>query len=147
MQIFCYKDIQANSIDQLLDRISTRAADQSGFAKEKILNDLSERERLSPTAIGRGVMLPHIRIDGISNDYLFLFVLKDGIQYNSPDNTEIRLVFLIISPLEKKSEYLKLVSSIVKMIKTDSIYKQISETSEPEEIKKILINHLLSKGN
>ncbi len=147
MQIFCYKGIQADSIDELLDKISTIASSQSGFARDRLFTGLSERERISSTSIGKGVMLPHIRIDGITEDFLFFFLLKDRIKYNSPDNTDIKIVFLILSPLEKKSEYLRLVSAIVKMIKNDSIYQQISETQDIDGIKNILINNLFPRGN
>ncbi len=146
MQIQCHRDIFAQSADDLIEKISDIASGVAGYGRDRILNSLRERESLSPTAIGKGVMLPHIRLEEIDNDYIFLIRLQKPLKYKSPDGTDISLVFFIMSPLEKKTEYLRLVSAIVKIIKNDELYARISATDDPEELKRLLLEHIAAKG-
>ncbi|MCX7944876.1 MAG: PTS sugar transporter subunit IIA [Deltaproteobacteria bacterium] len=146
MQIHCLTDITVESPDELIEKLSDVASRITGHPKDEILTSLRERERLSSTAIGKGVMLPHIRVDEIEADYIFFLKLDNPLKYVSPDGVDISFVFFIMSPLEKKTEYLRLVSSIVKMIKNESIYSQIRDVHNSEELKKVIQDNLLVKG-
>ncbi|MCX7957487.1 MAG: PTS sugar transporter subunit IIA [Deltaproteobacteria bacterium] len=147
MQIHCYRDIAAASIDELIERISGIVSEVTGYRRDLILESLKKRESLSPTAIGKGVMLPHIRLEDIEDDYIFFLRLEKGLCYKSPDGSDISFVFFIMSPLEKKGEYLRLVSAIVRMIKNDDLYNRISAITDSEELRKLLQTNLMSKGN
>jgi len=146
MEIFCYKEISADSIDDLLKRISEKVSNAMSYNQEKIYLLMRERENLSPTAIGKGVLLPHIRIDDITSHFIFVFVLKEEIQYTTPDGLPVRFVFCIVSPSESKTEYLRLVASIVRMLKDDNLYKQISMADDTDKIRDIVASVLTQKG-
>jgi len=146
MEIFCYKEISADSIDDLLKRISEKVSNAMSYNQEKIYLLMRERENLSPTAIGKGVILPHIRIDDITSHFIFVFVLKEEIQYTTPDGLPVRFVFCIVSPSESKTEYLRLVASIVRMLKDDNLYKQISMADDTDKIRDIVASVLTQKG-
>ncbi len=146
MEIYCYKDIEITSIDELIQKISEIASEVSGYEKVRIFQHLTERERLSPTAIGKGILLPHIRLENLKSDYLFFFKIKNGLRYKTPDEKDIKLVFLILSPFDRKTEYLRLVSSIVKMINNDAIYNQISTNTDTDELKRLFLVNLFIKG-
>lgn len=146
MQLYFYKDIEANSVDELIATLSDIAGKLCGFEREKISSNLSERERISPTTIGRGVMLPHIRLEGIEEDYLIFLRLKKAFKYTSPDNKDVYLIFFILSPIERKTEYLKLLSLIVKMVKRDDILEILSSEQDEENVKRIILQNLSLRG-
>lgn len=146
MQIYCYQDITADSLEDLINRISDIASNVTGFNKDEIISNLKERERISPTTIGKGTLLPHIRLERVENDYLFFFRLKNTLRYKTPDDMDISLVFFIMSPAERKTEYLKLVSSIVKLIKNENLYNKVLSITNSEDLKRLLQENLLSRG-
>ncbi len=146
MELFCYNNIEADSAEELIGKISEISSGLSGYERGIIYTGLTERERISPTAIGKGVLLPHIRLENLDKDYLFFFRLRKGITYKTPDSAEIRLVFLILSPLDKKTEYLRLISSIVKMVKNQDLYNRITAETDTENLRVLFLENLLAKG-
>ncbi len=147
MQIISYKGISVSSIEDLMNVIATEASRVVGCDGGIILSKLTERERISPTAIGKGVLLPHIRLEKAEEDFIFFFILSDRLKYNTPDGVDIGLVFFIASPMEKKTEYLKLVSSVVRLIKNEQILDDIIFTEDLQAIKSKLFEHLQPKRN
>jgi|GEM_PF-2026069 PTS system nitrogen regulatory IIA component len=146
MEIFCYKDIQADSIDDLLKLISDKVSEVMGYSRDSIYELLRERESLSPTAIGRGVLLPHTRLDSITTHYILIFMLRGEIPYTTPDGSPIRLVFCIISPSDSKTEYLRLVANIVRILKEDTLYNQIFMAEDEQALKGLIADMLRSRG-
>lgn len=145
MQIFCYKGLSAVSIDELLKLIAKEASVITGCKEDLLVMKLLERERLSPTAIGKGVLLPHIRLERAQEDLLLFFTLSERLRYNTPDGRDIGIVFFIVSPAEKKTEYLRLVSSIVRLIKDDDMISELISNDDTEKTKDRLYEHLLLK--
>ncbi len=146
MLIHCLRDINADSIGDLIEKIAIISSEITKQNRDNILSGLKEREELSPTAIGKGVLLPHIRLENITDDYLFFIRLDKPLVYKSPDGINISLVFFIMSPSDRKTEYLKLVSLIAKMIKNDETYKRIMTINDQKELESFLQEHLLQKG-
>lgn len=145
MQIFCYKDFNATSIDEVLRLIAREAALVTGCEESILASKLFEREKISPTAIGKGVLLPHVRLERAQEDFLLFFTLSERLKYNTPDGQDIEIVFFIVSPTEKKTEYLRLVSSIVRLIKSEDLISEIVLNSDVEKTKKRLHEHLVLK--
>lgn len=145
MQIFCYTGVSAVSIDDLLKLIGREAALITGCEEDLLVKRLLERERLSPTAIGKGALLPHIRLERAQEDLLLFFILSERLRYNTPDGQDIGIVFFIVSPAEKKTEYLRLVSLIVRLIKNEDMISELISNDDTEKMKDRLYEYLFSK--
>jgi len=59
-----------------------------------------EREREHPSGIADGLAYPHARVPGFHGFVAALAVLKHDIEYETMDNTPVRLVFMAVTPLE-----------------------------------------------
>jgi len=93
------------------------------MVKENIVPETSiitqstiEREKLASTAIGDGVAIPHCKSGLVKDVFIVCGVLKNPINWNSPDGIPVQLLFLIVSPEEKPQmhlEALKLIAGAV----------------------------------
>ena len=59
--------LNATSKKHLMQEIAQRAADAHGLDARRAFEALLERERLGATGMGRGVAIPHARLEGLTD--------------------------------------------------------------------------------
>lgn len=108
---------------------SLRASDKRGVLKEivellkakkrladlsadKVLNALIEREKFGSTGIGKGIAVPHAKLDGIREIVGAFGKSPRGIEFNALDGEPVHIIFLVLSPPDRKDEYIKILQRI-----------------------------------
>lgn len=94
--------------------------DIGGFEKSVIA-----RERLETTAFGRGVAVAHGRVDGLDRVLIALGLARRGIPFDSPDGTAVRMLFVIASPPHMSREYLRALSTLVRVVRDPAMRETI----------------------
>lgn len=79
---------------------------------EEFFKLIYNREKIMSTGIGRNVAIPHARSEYVKELKICLFILGEGIDYNSLDGEPVRLIFLICVPENMKEIYMKLLSQL-----------------------------------
>lgn len=93
------------------------------------------REELMSTGIGLGIAVPHVRIDGVKDILVVIGINKKGIRdYESLDGSPVRIIIMIIANEAQHSEYLMVLSQMVKILKKDSMITNLLEAKNAEEI-------------
>lgn len=117
--------------------------DQGHLASEhrdEVLLALLKRERSSGTGIGSGVALPHVKTEYIDQIRGVIGLSSGGLDFASPDDTKVRVVFLLLSPTWAVQEHLHLMSLLGRLIRCpDFLYRLQSARREAE------IHNLLGK--
>jgi PTS system nitrogen regulatory IIA component len=88
-------DLQCQSMGELIDAAIAQLARSDGEVDE-LARLIHERERISPTALGRGVAVPHAVVPGASTTAT-LVTLAEPLDYPSPDGEPIRLAVVLVS--------------------------------------------------
>lgn len=73
--------------------------------EETVTYSLIEREEMMPTAIGKGIAVPHPRnpiIADIDNEQVTLCLLQNPVNYNALDNQPVYATFIILSANPKR---------------------------------------------
>jgi PTS system nitrogen regulatory IIA component len=78
---------------------------------------LRERERLSSTAIGEGIAIPHGRMSGIMSVVGAFARSSRGIDFDSVDQQPTRLFFALIAPDDAAAMHLKALARISRLLK------------------------------
>lgn len=104
----------------------------------KFLDAVFERESLGSTAIGKGMALPHARTQHIDKITIMMARLKEGIDFGAADGQNVRLLFLLGTPLKAVSEYLAVLAKLSKILKNDKTREKILKATTPNEIRTIL---------
>lgn len=93
------------------------------------------REEMASTALDCGVAVPHGHIPELDDFVMAVAVCRDGIEWlGHPQDRPVRIVILIGAPEGEQRGYLRLLSSIVKLLNRPEIRDQICDCCEPDEV-------------
>jgi len=105
-----------------------------------IFDNLIARERLGSTGIGQGIAIPHSRLDNCNQVIGCLFTLETGIAFDSIDNEDVDILFVLLVPQEATSEHLELLSQIAEKFNNKSFCAQLRESKTGDELYRKIVN-------
>ena len=124
--------LKASSKRALLSDLSVHAAKKIGTDKAFIFETLLEREQLGTTGLGKGVAIPHARMENLPGIIGFFTKLKSPINYDSVDKQPVDLVFLLLTPENAGADHLKALALISRFLKNQDVCAKLRacETSD-----------------
>ena len=127
------------AIQDLINKIATKEVDLFK-QKNHILDSVLSREHEVPTALGKGMMIPHARVKDFEDVIVAIGIPETPFKCQTAFNTEdeIKIIFLIIAPQMKNQLMLKLMSGITKLGIDDNLIQQIVMENNSESVIKII---------
>jgi PTS system nitrogen regulatory IIA component len=101
-----------SSKKRLFQEIADIAADSYGVSASLTSAALQERENLGPTGVGRGVALPHARLDGLTDVVAVFIRLDKPLDFESAD-----LFFFLLAPTEAGIDHLKALALVSRTLR------------------------------
>ena len=105
---------------------------------DDLYSRLWEREELGTTAIGKGVAVPHCKVEGLDEVVVAIGLSQAGIDFESEDGIPVRLMFVVVSPAEAPADHLRSLAAISKWVKANSHVERILSMSDSEEIAQLI---------
>ena len=109
----------SEAVGQLLECIPDSIL--GGAERKDVVENLIERERSISTYLGHGICMPHTRVPGLRQKYVFAVgkCTEDGINFDGlEDYKQTRILFLMLSD-EKVDNYLSVLSNLAKIFSAD----------------------------
>jgi fructose-specific phosphotransferase system IIA component len=103
-----------------------------------ILKAIMKREELGSTGIGRGVAVPHTKHPSVDKLVGTVAVSRQGIEFESLDGEEVKLLFLLVSPPARPGDHLRALENISKHLRDDEFCKALKNAKTPAEIQQLL---------
>ena len=94
----------AASKKRVFQEIAQIAHNAYGLDQDEVFQALLERERLGPTGVGRGVALPHARLDHMDNIVGCFLRLDKPIGFDAVDRQPVDLVFALFAPDQRRGQ-------------------------------------------
>ncbi len=105
------------------------------FNMKSILNKFLEREETMTTGIGKGIAVPHIIYDKAEKLLIFVFKLKEEIDFKSLDKKPVKLAIMIIgNNTNTNMQHLQLLAKIARSMKNDDFVNNLTSAKTVEEI-------------
>jgi mannitol/fructose-specific phosphotransferase system IIA component (Ntr-type) len=133
-----HHNLEAESKEQLVKAMIESLSGQLG--KENTMRAtraVMERESIMSTGVGKGLGIPHAKINGIERNYAVFARLKKPLAYGSIDDQDVDLVFLLIGPDGQSSIHIKLLSRISRLMNNDQFRSAVQQAGSAEEILEI----------
>lgn len=131
-------DLGATSKRAVLQALSAEAAVRAGRPEAEILEALQARERLGSTALGRGVALPHARLEGDLVPVVLVARLRRPVDFEARDEEPVDLVILVLWPEAAPEGFLPLLSDTCRSLREPKVLRRLREAGSPEEVISLL---------
>lgn len=130
-----YLGLDASEKDDVLSRIAGLVAErQTGTGAEQIVEKLRDREKVMSTGIGNGVAVPHVSLEGVESSRVFLFVLKNEVDFQAIDGLPVRVVFLLVVRPDDIAFHLQGLASIARLARNPGLAEELCAAQSPSEI-------------
>lgn len=137
--------VDVESKKTLFPLIGDMAARTLGLDAAEVTEGLIERERLGSTGFGKGVALPHAKLQGLSGVRGLFLQLARPVDFESVDALPVDLVFVLLSPVDSGAEHLKALARASRFLRderaieklrgvksTEALYALLATEPEPE---------------
>ncbi|MCY9206344.1 PTS fructose transporter subunit IIABC [Bacillus atrophaeus] len=123
-------------IDEMIQKLSRTGMlhSESGF-KQAIMN----REQEGTTAIGMNIAIPHGKSDAVKKPSVAFGIKRSGIDWNSLDGSEAKLIFMIAVPKDSGgNQHLKLLQMLSRKLMDESYRERLLSVQTKEEAYQLL---------
>lgn len=110
------------------------AAQHPSLDGPRVLGVLLEREKISTTAIGEGVAIPHGKLPGVDKVVGVFARSPEGVDFASLDGEPTHLFFTLIAPEDAAADHLKALARISRLLKDTAFRNRLMKGQTREEI-------------
>lgn len=113
---------------EAIEELAAVAAKSAGLPAEEIAAAVWRREKTMSTGLGKGVAAPHARIPGLKTPVVAVGLSRNGVEFDSPDGEPAQVVFLTLTPGDKMTTQVELLSDIAGNFIKDSIRQRAMQS-------------------
>jgi fructose-specific phosphotransferase system IIA component len=104
----------------------------------RLTSELLEREKLTSTAIGHGVAVPHKLSEEVPQTAFAVGRASDGVKFDAPDNEPVTLVFLLVGPAGAHGTHLRLLSRLSRYLHDPAFRDALRAAGTAEELTRLI---------
>jgi nitrogen PTS system EIIA component len=110
-----------------------------GDMADSVIKSIVARERTrGTTGFGKGVAVPHAKIEGVAKVVAAVGRSGRGIDFASLDGEPVYAVFLILSPNDQPEEHLRAMDLVFRHLQQEKFRRFLRQSDQPEKIYDLL---------
>lgn len=129
---------EASSKKRLFLRLAETAEAVYGLDDSRAVEALLDRESLGPTGVGKGIALPHARLDGASEVCGVFFKLERPLDFEAVDRQPVDLVFALFAPEGSGVDHLKALALISRTMRDSRVCAKLRANDSPLTLHTVL---------
>lgn len=130
-----YGNIPGSDVKEILTNIISLIPTPSNLSKEEILFALLNREEMMPTAIGKGIAIPHPRNPIVSNtDDIIVSIcyLQNPVDFHALDKLPVHTLFIVLANNPRK--HLEVLSKISFLCRSEDFLELLVKRESKEKL-------------
>jgi mannitol/fructose-specific phosphotransferase system IIA component (Ntr-type)/uncharacterized membrane protein YadS len=108
------------------------------ISQEELYQSIVAREKQMSTGMGKGIAIPHGRIQKGPAIQGVMAICRNGIEFEALDGEPVKVIMLIVTPEDKKDMHLKVLSSLSSMISDEAIRSRLISAISPEDAMEVI---------
>ncbi|WP_138418633.1 PTS fructose transporter subunit IIABC [Aquibacillus sediminis] len=118
-------------IDELIEKFDAAGiVDSKQTFKQAIL----DREAQSSTGLGMNIAIPHGKSNAVTRPAVAFGIKRDGVDWNSLDGTDAKLIFMIAVPEESAGDaHLKILQMLSRKLMDEQFREKLLQTNSKQE--------------
>ncbi len=130
--------LESSSKKQVLHDMAQHAADALGLESHGVFDVLWARERLGTTGVGHGIAIPHGRIAGIDKVCGFFARLATPIAFDSVDDRNVDLVFMLLAPESAGADHLHALATVSRLLRDPRLCEELRRVKDAASLERLL---------
>ncbi len=134
-------DIVASDITSAVRQTIRHIVQQGILPKEMaddVIAELLQREQDSPTAIGHATAIPHVYLEGITEQTVFFVRLSHPVNMGAPDGIPTHFLFFLLGPPGSANVHLDTLAAIVRLMSDNEFRYEAGEAESSAELQEAL---------
>ncbi|WNB92142.1 PTS fructose transporter subunit IIABC [Bacillus sp. NEB1478] len=133
-------DLSGETRDQVVDEMIGKIdAARLLNSKEAFKQAILDRENESTTGIGMNIAIPHGKTNAVKKPAVVFGIKRDGVDWNSLDGTEAKLIFMIAVPKKSEgNEHLKILQMLSRKLMDESFREKLLKVNTKQEAYELL---------
>ena len=108
--------------------------------KEELISEIIRREELMSTAIGKGIAIPHVRLNSVTDLVVSIGISRcDIVDFQTLDDVPVRLLFMIAAAFNQHAYYLQTLSFFSARLKVVELRDGLLNCKTTQEAYDLLI--------
>ena len=107
-------------------------------AADRATELLAAREKISTTAVGHGVAIPHCRSPDVQQIRLAIGLSPGGIDFQASAGTPVHIIASVVSPAEAASHHLGILARLAKLLGSEETVNELLAMQDPRELVALL---------
>ncbi|PTL84927.1 PTS sugar transporter subunit IIA [Vitiosangium sp. GDMCC 1.1324] len=132
-------DLKARDRDEVLHELAGVLAATTRAPSEQLEKELVARERISSTAIGDGVAIPHCRFDRMRHITACVAVDREGVDFGARDGRPVHLFVTLVSPTHAPGTHLSVLARIAALLRDVRLRQALVEAPSTAAIRALLV--------
>lgn len=95
---------------------------------EEVIEGTMSREMIGSTGIGHGIAIPHCKTALVSKIICAYGHCQEGVDFDSLDGEPVHSVFLLLTPIDRKEDYLALMKNFAIQIRKEHFSEFLQQT-------------------
>jgi mannitol/fructose-specific phosphotransferase system IIA component (Ntr-type) len=125
-------------IRELVEVLVTAKSIEPGTVDGIVRSIITLERTRGTTGFGKGVAVPHVKVDGLSRIVAAVGRSSRGVDFGSLDGQPVYSVFLIVSPTEQPEEHLRAMDLIFRHLQQEQFRKFLQQSDQVEKIYDLL---------
>ncbi|WNG32492.1 PTS sugar transporter subunit IIA [Archangium violaceum] len=132
-------DLRVQDKAGVLHELAGLLAARTKAPRQMLEEQLAARERISSTAIGEGVAIPHCRFDRLRQITACVAVDPQGVDFGARDGRPVRLFVTLASPTHAPGTHLSVLARIAALLRDARLRQALVEAGSPAAIRALLV--------
>jgi PTS system nitrogen regulatory IIA component len=127
------------SRDEVLEELASRLAALGAVPDAgDLVGRLLKRERDGCTGVGRGIAIPHCRLDALDDEVVAFATTERPVEFGAADGIPVDVVFLVASPTRAAAAHLQAVARVSRLLRQSGIGDALRGARSREELVAVL---------
>ena len=105
---------------------------------EDVRSAIFEREEMMSTGVGKGLGLPHAKTSAVTETVAAFATTAEPVDFGAIDDEPIRLLLLLVGPEEHKSQHVKILGRISRLVSRDGFRDRLLSAEAPATVIDVL---------
>lgn len=109
-----------------------------GLPEIRNLDDIEaavrDRESVMSTGVGKALALPHAKTSAVSGTVAAFAVTREPVEWGAIDNQPVRLVFLLVGTEAAKSQHIKVLSRVSRLMNREDFRSRLLDAESAGEV-------------